>query len=169
MRSIQSTYKSRIMKKLLSILCLLVACNVNAQTTFCLAPSCPQTVTTKDTAKIFAQLSTSDGVKGIIFTVVSQPVNSPVLNMNILAPVWLTSLEQSQTVGVSNLAAGTYVFRATGTSVNGTVGTALDSLTVIPSISCPPIPTPRTVVGFTLTLVNGVWTPTYKFNDGSSQ
>src|ERR1700753_3554988 len=56
---------------------------------------------------------------------------------------------------VQGLAPGTYVWKATGTTISGSTAYATDSLLVIPDpvkVVCPVIPPPRVATSITLTL-----------------
>lgn len=137
-----------------------------AQTTFTLVQNCKQTVKSGDTAILTAMLTASDGFGSLSFIQASGPSVS-VLGTPLAS--WQTGLQAVYQVPVTKLVPGLYVYTITGKSAKGTVGTTLDSLVVVAPPPPPPPVIPRTVIGFTLTLVNGVWVPTWSFSDKTTQ
>lgn len=119
------------MKKLLIIILAFASLQASAQTkVFCLAPSCKQTITSIDSATIFAQLTTSDAYGFINWKQVSGP--------SIIIPpqtvTWQSGLQAISSFTVGNLPAGTYIFSATGGSAGGLTGSVLDTLQVNPPV-----------------------------------
>lgn len=152
------------MKRIICFLLALISLGgLNAQTTtFCLRPSCPQTIqlpVSIDT--VFAQLNVSDGVKGLTWTQVSGP-NTATVGTPILTPNGTN--QTLSTLPLSKLVAGTYVFSVIGTSAGGSTGSATAQVIVLPA----PAP-PRTVVSVSFKLVNGIWVQSITFSDGSTQ
>lgn len=139
---------------------------LRAQTTsFCIAPSCPQTIQlplSVDT--LYAQITASDGAKGVLWTQVSGP-STAVMGALISTPNGTGILVSA--LPVSKLVAGVYVFKATGSSVSGSLMTANAQVTV--QAATPPSAPPRTVVSVTWKLVNGVWVASFVYSDGTIQ
>lgn len=161
------------MKNVVIILLLFLSSRVSSQVvTFCIAPSCPQALQMPVRADtVFAQLSASDGAKGITWSFVSGP-NVPIMGTAIAMPNGSNLLQSA--LPISNLVAGTYIFKASGTSVTGSGGSANATVVIAPApIACPIIPPPRTVVSvsYTAVLVNGDWTvkQTFNYSDGTTQ
>lgn len=119
------------MKKIFSILIIaLINLSASAQIkTFCLAPNCPQTITTADSALILAQLTTSDGFKSIGWVKSS----GPALTLPAATTTTNTVLQGTSSFQLKGLAVGVYVFTATGLSITGVTGSVTDTLTVIPA------------------------------------
>lgn len=120
---------------------------------FCIAPSCPQVLQMPikvDT--VFAQLSATDGAKGITWSFVSGP-NVPIMGTAIAVPNGTNILQSA--LPISNLVAGTYTFKASGTSVTGSGGSANATVLIAPApIVCPIIPPLRTAISSQV-LING--------------
>lgn len=153
------------MKKLLLIPAMLLACMAFSQTSFILVPTCKQTLTMSpaDTAYIGGMLTASDGFSTMTFTQLSGP-STAVLGLQNVG--WTTGIQAIVQAPVTKLLPGLYTFTVTGRSVKGTIGTTIDSLIV----QAPPAPIPpRTVVSSLWKLINGVWTPTFTFSDGTTQ
>ena len=118
------------MKKFFILILTAVSMSASAQIkAFCLAPSCPQTVTTADSVTILAQLTTSDGSKSITWL----QTGGPAIKLPAATSTMNTNLQLTSSFQLKNLPAGNYVFTATGVSVTGVTGSVTDSLTVIPA------------------------------------
>ena len=118
------------MKRLVFILAMAISMSASAQIkAFCLAPNCPQTITTADSVTILAQLTTSDGAKAITWL---QP-GGPAIKLPAATSTMNTALQLTSSFQLKNLPVGNYVFTATGVSVTGVTGSVTDSLTVIPA------------------------------------
>lgn len=94
---------------------------------FVLMPACKQTISTTDSAQIFARLTASDGFSGITW---KQTAGPALISLPPALTIWSTSLQANSIFTVRNLAAGTYVFQATGTSLSGITGSVIDTLQV---------------------------------------
>ena len=145
------------MKKILSLLLPLLICGAsNAQTSsvFCVQVNCPITITAPtDSALIFGSATiTGDTVATYQWKQVSGPT------------CILVSPTASQTM-VRKMSPGTYVFSLIVTTKKGnSLAQSGDSITVAPAPAAP-----RTVIKVTFQLINGVWTPSFVYSDGSTQ
>lgn len=146
------------MKKLLLPFCLILSTLAFGQNAvvFTTQTNCPIVITAPtDSAMIFGQASitgANDTVIGYLWKQISGPA------------AVLVSPTSSQTM-VRKLVPGSYIFSMTATTKLGAVQTITnDQITVLPAP-----PPPRTVTTFTLKLVNGVWIPSFTYNDGSTQ
>lgn len=117
------------MKKIIIATFLVITAIVaNAQSKLiCIQPSCKQTIKTTDSVNIFAQLTTSDGYKGITWTQILGPtIAIPVQTIN-----WTTNVAAQSVFTLKNLNIGTYVFNAIGTSTGGSTVSTYDTLVVV--------------------------------------
>lgn len=101
-------------------------CQTSASKIFCIKAGCKTTYSTADTALIYAELTATDGTKGISWSQLSGP--SVALGIPILTQI--NALQSSSAVILGKLKVGTYVFQAVGTSLTGTTGLALDSVII---------------------------------------
>lgn len=116
------------MKKLIFIFACILSLGCSAQTiSFCLQPSCKQTIKTTDTATIFAILTATDGYKNISW---SFAPGSPTFTIPQPVTTWQTSLSAQSSFPVKSLPANTYILQATGTSLTGITATVNDTLVV---------------------------------------
>lgn len=146
------------MKIFASIICLLWSFAAKSQSSiFCVQVNCPQTITAPtDSALLFGAATITipgDTVTGFTWKQVSGPTTAI-----LITPT------SSQTM-VRKLVPGSYLFSMTATTKMGNIQTVgNDVITVLPA----PAP-PRTVISVAFKLINGVWIPSFVYNDGSTQ
>lgn len=116
------------MKKNIIILCLLMAVTfVSAQ---CVTADCKSTISyPQDTITLNGHISFPDGIKSIIWT--NKVGTAPIVN-----PTQAFAVAKGLSAGTNTL----YTFLITATSINGTVGTYIDSVVYIPNK--PPVAVP---------------------------
>lgn len=160
------------MKKLIILAALAISfCNLNAQSTIALLPSCKQTAHVGDTVSIFAQLLATNRFGSINFSLNPGSPNTPVQGTAATTMYGGTSILGSTAFTVTGLAAGTYVWSVMGKDAAGSTIEGQDSLIVIPAL---PTATPRSVVSVVIPI--GTTTITlpaaglkFAYTDGSTQ
>lgn len=146
------------MKKLIFFVAFLSLVGISrAQTSavYCVQVNCPITITAPtDSALIFSATTLSgDTVAAYQWKQISGPTTAI-----------LVTPAASQTV-VRKLSPGTYTFSLTVTTKHGAVlPSTMDQVSVAPQPAAP-----RTVVKISFQLINGVWTPSIVYSDGSTQ
>lgn len=93
---------------------------------FCIKTGCTTSYLTTDTALVYAELTATDGIKGITW---SQLSGAPI-PLGIPIVTFINALQSSSAVILGKLKPGIYVFQAVGTSLTGTTGFAVDSIIV---------------------------------------
>jgi hypothetical protein len=141
------------------IAALLSALTAGAQSIICLQPSCKQTAFALDSPRIFAQLSSSDTIKGISFAQIAGPGKAVLSSYLVTGSPFLQVASEQVTASVPGL----YIFQVSASTRSGVAPPQNDSLMIKPPLI------PRTVVGITSKLVNGVWVDTFLYSDGTTQ
>lgn len=152
------------MKKLLLLPIILLALGTSAQTKVLIVnPNCNLTVRTTDTAWVQALVTSSDGYGSVGINFLTGP-STPVIG-NMITD-WTTGLQAKVRIPVTKLSVGMYTFSGVAKTLTGSTMPFADT---VYAIAPPPPPVPRKVISVTFTLVNGIWTPVYKYDDGSTQ
>lgn len=146
------------MKKFLTAVLIFSTIFAKAQNSviFCAQTNCPITITAPVDSALLFGVATITGAKDTVVSYLWKQVSGPA--------AILATPGSSQTMA-RKLVPGSYIFSMTVTTKLGATQTvASDQLTVLPA---PPLP--RTVKSVTFLFVNGVWIPSFVFNDGTIQ
>lgn len=152
------------------LISLRAAAQTNGGKVLCVNPACPVAYRSTDTAKIFVQITTSDGYAK---TVWSQPTGQT-LTLPKDTTIWTTSLMAYDGFNLIGAAPGTYTVTATVTSSSGSTMSQPVTFTILPPT--PACPAPRMISTLQINIL-GTWIPvpvntnTVKvlYSDGSTQ
>lgn len=147
------------MKKLFFLAAIFCTISARSQSSsvFCVQTNCPITIQLPvDSALIFGTATLAgDTISSYQWKVTG---TGGTLSTPASSQSWVKGLNT----------AGTYTFSLTATTKHGAILTnAGSAVTVLAAI--PPTPIPRTVVSVVWKLVNGVWTASFLFSDGTTQ